>query len=245
MFNPEHPPELAVASWVNTEQPLSLKALTGKVVVICAFHSDCDGSLKHALPQAARIATSFERDSVEIIGLHMAFDGRPELSTAKLTAFAKTHDLTFPIGRDKPAKGTDSQPETMTAYELQGTPTVLLFDRQGRLRRHYLGQVDDFRLGAEIMALAIEAPDAPREASIAIERRLHATLSDPDAHDHTDACGCGHEHSHEHHGHEHGHDHDHGHDHHGHDHRAPSRDTEAATRQAVADAVKAQLRAKL
>ena len=55
----------------------------------------------------------------------------------------------------------------MAAYGMQGTPTLLLFDRQGRLRRHYLGAVDDVRLGAEIMALCLEDPKAPREVSMA------------------------------------------------------------------------------
>ena len=133
----------------------------------------------------------------------------------------------FPIGIDKTGK---ELPETMAAYQIQGTPTILLFDRQGRLRRHYLGQVDDFRLGAEIMALVIEPATAPREASIALERSLHSALTDPeDTHEHGDACGCGHEH------------HDHGHDHgHGHDHPAPVSDPSKA----VADAVKAQLKTK-
>jgi hypothetical protein len=84
---------------------------------------------------------------------------------------------------------------------MQGTPTLLLFDRQGRLRRHYLGHVDDVRLAAEVMALALEDAKAPREVSIAIERRLAAVLVDPDAHHHHDGC-CGHDH---HHGHEHVH----------------------------------------
>ena len=60
----------------------------------------------------------------------------------------------------------------MEAYELQGTPAILIFDRQGRLRRHYLGAVDDLRIGAEIMALVMEETDSPREFSIAVERRL-------------------------------------------------------------------------
>jgi hypothetical protein len=100
---------------------------------------------------------------------------------------------------------------------------VLVFDRQGRLRRHYLGQVDDVRLGAELMALAIEARDAPREQAVAIERRLAATLVDPSEHHHHEGGCCGgHGHDHAHgHDHEHGeggccggaHDHDHGHDH--------------------------------
>ena len=90
----------------------------------------------------------------------------------------------------------------MRAYELQGTPAMLIFDRQGRLRRHYLGAVDDLRIGAEVMALLIEDKESPREMSIAIESKLAAALVDPEAHshdhEHGDACGCGHDHSHDH-----------------------------------------------
>jgi hypothetical protein len=106
----------------------------------------------------------------------------------------------------------------MEAYGMQGTPTVLVFDRQGRLRRHYLGAVDDVRLGAEIMALCIEDKKAPRDASMAIEMKLHAALVDPQQHEHAadGSCCGGHGHSHDHdHGHDHAHAHDHAHDHEG------------------------------
>ena len=102
----------------------------------------------------------------------------PEL----LEAFLKQEHIDFPVAVDKP-NGTEL-PLTMDAYGMQGTPTLLLFDRQGRLRRHYLGAVDDVRLGAEIMALAIEDAKAPREASIAIEQRLAEALVDPEDHHH-------------------------------------------------------------
>jgi len=242
MFDPENPPELAASSFINTDGKITLKGLRGKVVVLAAFQTTCTGSIKHALPQAARIAKGFDDDAVQVIGLNVAFDGKGAVSPVKLAAFAQKHGLAFPIALDK-----DGSPQsaTMAAFEMQGTPTILLFDRQGRLRRHYLGQVDDLRLGAEIMALSIESADAPREASLAIERRLHATLTDPsDHHHHGDDCGCGHDHEHGHGHHAHDHDHEHGHVHGpdcDHDH-APS--TEADARKAVADAVRAQLRAK-
>ena len=260
MFDPEKPPELIVSSWINTDAKVTLAGLKGKVIVITAFGSKCKGSLNHALPQAARISKAFEADAVAVLGLHMAFDGKSDVTPVKLAAFAQKHGLTFPIGIDRPDK---PQPATMVAYELQGTPTILLFDRQGRLRRHYLGQVDDLRLGAEIMALSIEPHNAPRDASIAIERRLHATLTDPrDHHHHGDDCGCGHDHDD---GHEHAHggcgdencngdgscgkhDHEHhahggrGHDH-GQDHQHQHEDEDEA-RKAVAAAVKAQLGGK-
>lgn len=234
MFNPENPPALSVASWLNAERDLTLSAFKGKVVVLVAFQMLCGGSTKHALPQAQRIATSFQADEVQVMGLHMVFENFAEMTPAKLTSFVAEQGYTFPIGIDAPGpRATQDPPKTMTAYEIQGTPTILLFDRQGRLRRHYLGQVDDLRLGAEIMALSIEEATAPREQSIAIERRLHAALSDPHDHDHHghehgEACGsgCGHDHSHDH-GHSHGHDHGRSHD---------------APRASVADALKDHLK---
>lgn len=222
MFDPENPPELSVDAWFNADPATTLNSLKGKVVVLAAFQQHCAGSLHHGVPQAARLAANFSDDEVVVIGLNTPFEKAETQDRAALEAFVEEHALTFPVALDK-AGGKDALPETMEAFEIQGTPTVLLFDRQGRLRRHYLGQVDDLRIGAEVMALTIEARNAPREQSIALERRLAAVLVDPSTHhhDHGEACGCGHDHSHDH-GHDHahgedgccgGHGHDHGHEH--------------------------------
>ncbi|MEQ1698402.1 MAG: redoxin domain-containing protein [Hyphomicrobiaceae bacterium] len=272
MFDPENPPEIIASAWLNVEKPMPLKSLRGKVVVMAAFQMLCKGSNNHALPQMTRLSRSFQRDEVEIIGLHMVFENHGEMTPQKLAEFATEHDLDFPIAIDKAGKRpTDDLPMTMAAYEIQGTPTILLFDRQGRLRRHYLGQVDDLRLGAEIMALAMEDAKAPREASIAVERRLQATLSDPHdhdhhGHDHEGGCCGGHHHDHDHdHDHAHAHgeggcdgsggcggkggcgSHDHAHSHEKHVHGPGcnhDHDHGHDPKKAVADAVKAQLQGK-
>jgi hypothetical protein len=234
-FNPENPPELKVAQWFNTE-PLSLAKLKGRVVALLAFQMQCPGSLRHSLPQAQRLARAFNDEQVAVIGLHTVFENHKDMTPELLEAFLKQEHIDFPIAIDKP-NGTEL-PLTMDAYGMQGTPTLLLFDRQGRLRRHYLGAVDDVRLGAEIMALAIEDAKAPREASIAIEQRLAEALVDPEDHHHhhhhDDEC-CGGHHAHDHdHAHDHeggccgGHSHEHGHDHgHDHDHAHPEKAAQA------------------
>jgi hypothetical protein len=225
MFDPENPPELQAAAWFNADPPPTLQSLKGKVVVLAAFQQHCPSSLKHGLPQAARIAGAFNDDEVAVIGLNTPFEQTDKQGRAALEAFVAEQGLPFPVALD--TVNGQSLPKTMEAYEIQGTPTVLIFDRQGRLRRHYLGQVDDLRIGAEVMALTIEARDAPREQSIALERRLAAVLTDPSEHHHGDGCGCGHDHAHDHgHGHHHHHgeegccgghghaqDHDHDHEH--------------------------------
>jgi hypothetical protein len=40
---------------------------------------------------------------------------------------------------------------------MQGTPTLVLIDRTGRLRKHSFGVEDDMRVGADIATLLAEA----------------------------------------------------------------------------------------
>jgi AhpC/TSA family len=229
MFNPEAPPELQVTRWVNSRKPITLAGLKGKVVLVISFQMLCPGCVQHGLPQAQKIAQQFSDGEVIVVGLHSVFEHHAVMGPEALEAFMHEYGWIFPVGIDQP-DGENGLPKTMAAYEMRGTPTLLIFDRAGRLRRHYFGHVEDMRLAAEIMALALEDANAPREASVAIERKMHAALVAPDDHhghdhghdhEHGDACGCGHDHGHDH-GHGHGHHHDHGHDHkhdHGHDHK--------------------------
>lgn len=215
MFDPEKPPELSVSGWINTREPLSLERLRGRVVVLIAFQIFCPGCVEHALPQAKRLRAKFNPAEVAIIGLHSVFEHHRVMTPEALEVFVGEFKLPFPVAIDE-ADGED-MPRTMAAYQMQGTPTLLIFDRAGRLRRHYFGQPDDILLAAEIMALAIEEKTSPRSEAAAIERKLAATLNAEshshghdhhhhDDHDHADGCGCGHHH----------HDHDHSHHDHGH-----------------------------
>lgn len=216
MFNPENPPEFSVSHWYNAAGDLTLEALKGKVVVVAAFQMLCPGSVKHGLPQALRMKSAFNDTEVAVVGLHITFENFERQSPDKVRAFLRDEGITLPVAYDAP--NGRSLPKTMTAYELRGTPALLIFDRQGRLRRHYLGAVDDLRLGAEIMALVMEDKDSPREMSMAIEHRLARALANPDEHHHHEGCGHDHAHDHDHRdahgcgcGHDHAHEADHRH----------------------------------
>lgn len=196
MFDPEKPPELAVVHWLNTTEPVSLAALRGRVVVVLAFQMLCPTCVEHALPQARRLAQRFNPEQVAVFGLHTVFEHHDAMTPAALAAFVKQYRIEFPVGIDE-AQG-DGPPKSMAAYQMQGTPTLLIFDREGRLRRHYFGRPDDIMLGAEIMALAIENKGAPKAEAAQIERKIAAVLM-PEGHGRDDG-----EHAHDHHGHAHG-----------------------------------------
>ncbi|MFO0334785.1 MAG: redoxin domain-containing protein [Pseudomonadota bacterium] len=148
-------PELDVAGWLNAREPLSLARLRGRVVVIEACPMRGPGCVQHGLPQAQRVSASFRDADVQVVGLHAVFEhhdvqGRREA----LEAFLHEYRIGFPVAIDRP---TGRIPATMAAYDMAGTPTLVLIDHAGRRRAQHFGQVSDLHLGAEIGQLLVEA----------------------------------------------------------------------------------------
>ena len=154
--SPRPAPPLAVSQWFNTPQPLSLEQLRGRVVAIEAFQMLCPGCVSTGLPQAAKIAGLFPREHVQVIGLHSVFEHHEaQGSPAALAAFIHEYRWPFPIALDLAGEG-DRIPQTMRAYALQGTPSLILIDRAGYIRHQHFGHVEDMAVGAQIMALVGE-----------------------------------------------------------------------------------------
>ena len=160
-------PELETIDWLNVDEPVTLGALRGRVVLIEAFQMLCPGCVSHGLPQAMRVHRTFGREDVAVIGLHTVFEHHDaQGSRAALAAFVHEYRIDFPVGIDAPSGG-GGLPKTMARYGMKGTPTLILVDRQGRLRKQKFGFEEDLVLGAEIMSLIRAGADgAPaREAN--------------------------------------------------------------------------------
>ncbi len=157
--SPATAPELLAQSWYNTDRPLLLAGFRGRVVVMTAFQVLCPSSVAMAIPQAKRIHETFEPKDVAVIGLHATFEHHDAYGTAVLKAFIQEYRLKFPIALDQP-NPDGPIPLTMDAYKMRGTPSLVLIDRFGVVRKHAFGAVDDLRLGAEIGALTQEAGQA-------------------------------------------------------------------------------------
>jgi thiol-disulfide isomerase/thioredoxin len=148
--------EFHTDAWLNAPADFSLAALRGRVVLVEVFQLLCPACVSHALPQAQRARQMFSRRQLAVIGLHSVFEHHEVQGTmAALRAFAHEYRLDFPIGLDA-ADGSTGIPRTMAAYSMQGTPTTLLIDRDGRLCLQHFGVLDDIALGAAIMAAIAE-----------------------------------------------------------------------------------------
>ncbi len=149
-------PELDVSTWLNTDEPISLASLRGRVVLIEAFQMLCPGCVSHSLPQAKRVAAYFHQSDVAVLGLHTVFEHKAAQGTeTALKAFLHEYRIGFPVGIDRQI-GDARIPSTMSEYQMEGTPTMILIDAEGLIRRQHFGREEDLVLGAQISELVAE-----------------------------------------------------------------------------------------
>ena len=138
---------LVVDRWFNSDQPITLEGLRGRIVVLHAFQMLCPGCVSTAIPQARRlheIAKSIE--GLVVLGIHTVFEHHAAMTPVSLEAFLHEYKITFPVAVDRPS--TDGPiPQTMAAYGFRGTPSTVIIDREGRIARHSFGAEDDLALG--------------------------------------------------------------------------------------------------
>lgn len=162
-MDPKPAPRLDVSGWLNAGKPLDIPDFHGRVLVIEAFQMLCPGCVSHGLPQAQRIAATFPNEQVAVIGLHCVFEHHQAQGTIEaLTAFAYEYRLRFPIGIDRQ---TGHLPATMTAYEMQGTPTLIVIDRKGLIRLQHFGALEDLAVGSILGTLAAEPFESAAQAT--------------------------------------------------------------------------------
>jgi len=157
MVQPEMAPAWQVTEWLNTLEPIDLEAQRGRVVVACAFQMLCPGCVSRAIPQMKAVHELFAKQGVLVVGLHTVFEHHAAMKPVSLRAFLLENQIRFPVGVDTPADVGGPIPQTMQTYRMQGTPTLLLIDRRGRLRQQIFGHVPDLQLGAEISQLVMES----------------------------------------------------------------------------------------
>ena len=89
--------------------------------------------------------------------MHTVFEHHEAMGEASLKAFIHEYKIDFPVGIDMPSgHAYDPIPKTMRRYNMSGTPSIILIDRNGRLRKHKMGHEHDLIMGAQLTALIKE-----------------------------------------------------------------------------------------
>lgn len=145
------------SAWFNTPSGPTLTGLRGQVILLHAFQMLCPACVNHAVPQAERAHRAYAGQGLAVVGLHTVFEHHAAMTPVSLEAYLHEFRVSHPVGVDRAVPGS-ALPATMDRYGMQGTPTLILVDRAGRLRLHEFGQVDDLALGVMLGRLLAEEP---------------------------------------------------------------------------------------
>ena len=149
MSDLSYAPKLAVSTWFNTQEPLTLEALRGRVVLLHAFQLLCPGCVAQSIPQIQRIERVFANTDLKVVGLHTVFEHHEAMSPVTLEAFLHEYRIASPIGVDM-ADGQSPIPVTMQRYGFRGTPSSVLIGRDGSILHQTFGVEEDLVVGARI-----------------------------------------------------------------------------------------------
>jgi DNA-binding beta-propeller fold protein YncE len=121
---PEKAPELEGGlAWINAGNPVKLKDLRGKIVVL-DFWTLCCINCIHTLPDLAKLERKYANQLV-VIGVHSPkFDSEKETNSIRKAVLR--YEIHHPVVNDADRKIWD-------AYEASAWPTIVLIDPEGKV----------------------------------------------------------------------------------------------------------------
>src|SRR3712207_3034509 len=142
-----HAPELAGAGgWINTAEPLSLKALRGKVVLL-DFWTFCCINCLHIIEELRPLEERFGNDLV-VIGVHSPKFPEERDHAAVERAVAR-HKIMHPVL-------DDPDMITWSRYGVRAWPTLFLIDTRGYVRWGASGEGHSLTIARAVEALLEE-----------------------------------------------------------------------------------------
>ena len=109
---------------------ISMASLKGKVVLVNFWATDCPGCIKE-MPQLIETYNQYNKKGFEIIAVAMPYD-----PPAQVLNYTKMKALPFPVMHDGLAEITNQFGKVAL------TPTAFIYDKQGRLVRRTIGELD-------------------------------------------------------------------------------------------------------
>jgi thiol-disulfide isomerase/thioredoxin len=126
-------PELRqVDGWINTE-PLTLRELRGKVVVVHFWAFGCINCIRN-LPHYQAWYERFPPKQVTIVGIHTP-ETESERSLDNLRRKVEEYKIAYPVA-------FDAKSENWKAWANNMWPSVYLIDKQGHVRQWWYGELN-------------------------------------------------------------------------------------------------------
>ena len=123
-------PEISGGTWINSD-PLSLKSLRGRVVVVDFWTFACY-NCRNTLPAVKSWDARYRDKGLTIIGVHT-----PELQVERNLDNVRREVATLGV---KYPVVTDNDNAIWNAYGVEAWPTWFVIDKQGRVRGMHVGE---------------------------------------------------------------------------------------------------------
>lgn len=123
-------PAIAAGEWINSDT-LKIEALRGRVVIVDFWTFGCY-NCRNTLSTLKRFDETYRERGLTIIGVHS-----PEFEREKKIENVRRE--VGSLGINYPVV-TDNDYETWNAYGVEAWPTVVILDKQGRIRYTHIGE---------------------------------------------------------------------------------------------------------
>ncbi len=141
-------PELENKVWINTDQPLRLQDLHGKVVLLEMWTFDCI-NCRNVIPYVRGWYQKYSQQGLVVIGNHYPEFGY-EKDLDNLKKAVQRLDVPYPVAQDNDGK-------TWNAYSNRYWPTAYLIDKRGHIRLIQIGEGSYEHTEAAIQELLAES----------------------------------------------------------------------------------------
>lgn len=123
-------PALREGQWINSE-PTTLENLRGQVVLVDFWTYGCY-NCRNTLPTLKRFDETYRSKGLTIVGVHTPEFGAEKVF-ANVQAAVTKHEIKYPVV-------TDVNGDTWRAFDIEAWPTVVILDKQGRIRYSHVGE---------------------------------------------------------------------------------------------------------
>jgi peptide-methionine (R)-S-oxide reductase len=123
-------PEIAEGTWINSE-PLTIAGLRGRVVLVEFWTFGCY-NCRNTLPSLKRWDERYRGQGFTVVGVHSPEFER-EKNLENLRREVRALGISYPVV-------TDNDYNSWRAYAVEAWPTVVLLDKEGRIRWTHIGE---------------------------------------------------------------------------------------------------------
>lgn len=109
---------------------IPMASLKNKVVLVNFWATDCPGCIKE-MPHLIKTYNEYHQKGFEIIAVAMSYD-----QLSQIQNYSKSNALPFPVTHDSNAAISDQ------FGKVSLTPTAFIYDKQGHLLQHTIGDID-------------------------------------------------------------------------------------------------------